>query len=144
MKKLDFSIKLWYNISMSTTLLLIIFNTMSIQYNLPKGLLQAVCSYESSGNISAIHKHDGDGDSIGICQIKLQTARDLGYLGSESGLLNPSTNIHFAAAYLSHQLNRYNSIEQAVIAYNFGSTKGYKHTEYSNKVMKIWRHNGKM
>ncbi len=116
------------------------FNTMSHKYNLPDGLLASVCYTESKYKINAVHHHDGNGDSIGICQIKLSTAQLVGFKGTEKDLLNPKVNIEYAAKYLSRNMKRYNgNIERALIAYNQGSAKDLTTTKYSDKVTHNWR-----
>lgn len=85
----------------------------------------------------AIHHDDGNSDSIGVCQIKLQTAKMLGFKGTEKQLLNPHVNIKYAAKYLSHQLYRYDGdVTKSIISYNIGSAKALTHTGYSDKVNK--------
>jgi soluble lytic murein transglycosylase-like protein len=111
---------------------------VSAQYNLPSGLLSSLCMVESRHNIYAIHKDDGKGNSLGICQIKIETARNLGFKGTEKQLMKPQINIKYAGAYLQHQIIRYNSIQKGVIAYNQGSAKQLTTTKYQTKVFKQW------
>jgi soluble lytic murein transglycosylase-like protein len=121
-------------------LLAISFMVTEDTLNLPQGLLSSVCTIESNLNATAIHRHDGHGTSIGVCQIKIIAARHVGFKGTELDLMNPDTNIYFAGKYLKHQLKRYhNSVNKALIAYNMGSTKGLTQTKYSVKVIKQWR-----
>lgn len=116
-----------------------IFYIMTQQFNLPEGLLSSVCFIESSHNPNKIHRHDGHGNSIGLCQIKYNTAKQLGFRGTEKDLLDPTTNAYYAAKYLKHQLTRYNgSIEKAVIAYNQGHAGVLTTTKYQRKVYKRW------
>lgn len=116
-----------------------LFIATSFQFNLPSGLLSSLCYVESGHEIEAFHEHDGEGNSVGICQIKLKTAKGLGFKGTEKDLMVPATNIYYAAAYLSWQRRRYHgSITRAVIAYNIGNAKGLSETEYSVKVMNQW------
>jgi soluble lytic murein transglycosylase-like protein len=118
----------------------VFFLITSSQYNLPKGLLPALCYIESAHNIKAIHHDDGNGDSLGICQIKLETARTVGFKGTAKQLMDPKTNIHYAGKYLAKQLVRYDgSIKKAVIAYNQGSVKILTSTSYQRKVYDKWR-----
>lgn len=105
-------------------------------FDLPKGLLSGLCFVESSHQAFAIHREDGIGDSIGLCQVKLATARWLGYTGDARGLLVASVNAHYAAKYLRYQLNRYHgNIEDAVSAYNAGHAT-YSNRSYVDKVNK--------
>src|ERR1700692_3723359 len=95
-----------------------LFILYSAQFNLPDGLLSSLCYVESGHNIEAVHLADGNGNSIGACQIKLKTARFMGFRGTEKQLMRPDVNIYYAAWYLRYQINRYRSVRKGVIAYN--------------------------
>lgn len=115
---------------------------MTQNFNLPVGLLSAVCYVESGHNPSAMHKDDGKGNSVGICQIKLNTARTLGFKGTENQLKLPEINIFYSAKYLSKQLTRYRGvIYKAISAYNAGAFRYNERGEISNKryVFKVLR-----
>lgn len=96
------------------------FIAASTQFHLPPRLLSSLCRAESNHNVRAINKDDGDGDSIGICQIKLTTAKDMGFRGSEQELYDPKTNIFYAAKYLRRQIRTCGTIFGGVEAYNLG------------------------
>lgn len=118
----------------------IYFLLTTAQYNLPANLLSSLCYIESRNDINAIHHDDGGADSLGVCQIKLATARGLGFKGTAKDLMNPETNVHYAGAYLAHQIKRYNgSIGRGVIAYNIGSAKHLTITKYQTRVFLEWR-----
>lgn len=115
---------------------MIMFTLVTNTLGLPQGLLSALCHVESSHNVRAIHVADGSTDSLGICQIKLETAKMLGFKGTKKQLMNPYVNIIFAGKYLSHQMHRYDGrIEKAVIAYNSGHYSP-RNTLYLKKVLK--------
>jgi len=117
-----------------------LFLAASIQFSLPQGLLDSICWVETKHDVSAIHYQDGSSNSIGICQIKWNTAKDLGFKGTEQQLLNPKTNIFYAAKYLQYQFLRYNGdIEKTIVAYNQGSVKLLTQTAYSRRVIQHWR-----
>lgn len=101
--------------------LVALFASATAQFNLPPGLLDSICYIESNHRPKVITEDDGGRSSLGICQLQLRTAKDLGYLGTERGLLGPGTNIFYAAKYLKHQYNRYRQWDLAVLAYNAGS-----------------------
>jgi soluble lytic murein transglycosylase-like protein len=65
-------------------------------YGVPVSLAHAVIRIESNYH----PKIRGRAGEIGLMQIKLQTARGMGYRGSAKGLYNPSTNIRYGMAYL--------------------------------------------
>lgn len=104
----------------------------------PAGLLLAVCTTETHLR-NVISQHDGHSASIGVCQVKLATARMFSKRVTQYQLWDPRANARFAALYLAKQLKRYPSIECAVTAYNRGSVDikiSTCNTKYSSKVMK--------
>lgn len=116
-----------------------IFLTVSIQYDLPPGMLSAVCMVESNHTPTAIHRNDGNGDSLGICQIKASTARQFGFTGNAEDLMDPQTNITYAAAYLAWQLERYDyDTMRGLTAYNKGCSTGSGRSTYAKKVIETW------
>jgi len=125
------------NSSMNTLMLL--FMMASAQNNLPQGLLSSLCYIESGHNVKAFHRHDGKGNSVGICQIKLATAKMLGFKGTEKQLMEPQNNIEYAAKYLAKQIERYHNINRGVIAYNMGNAKNLTTSQYQVKVFKHWK-----
>lgn len=113
---------------------------MSSQYSLPPGLLASLCFVESRHNVSVIHYNDGDANSYGVCQIKLATARELGFRGTPEQLMQPNYNIKYAAKFLHRQILRYHgNVSKAVIAYNRGHAGDLTTTTYQMKVFKQWR-----
>src|SRR5262249_10383568 len=57
---------------------------------LPSPLIQRVIARESGGNPRAVHA-----GNYGLMQIRLGTARAMGYTGSAAGLLDPHTNMTY-------------------------------------------------
>ncbi len=113
---------------------------MSAQNHLPANLLNSLCWVESKHNIAAIHHDDGNSDSVGICQIKLATAKSLGFIGTQKQLMGAKINIKYAAKFLAYQIKRYNgNVTKGIIAYNRGNAKGLTATKYSDKVLKQWK-----
>jgi soluble lytic murein transglycosylase-like protein len=107
-------------------------------------LLLAICTTESHlKNVKV--PHDGGSPSYGICQIKYETAKQLGFKGQAEELMNPKTNAEFAAKYLAYQESRYGTENWCLIsaAYNAGSFNesdrlpGHpKNLKYVRKVQK--------
>jgi len=62
----------------------------------PLSLAERVVRRESGGNPRAVHA-----GNYGLMQIRLGTARSMGYGGSASGLLDPSVNMTYAMRYLA-------------------------------------------
>ncbi len=85
---------------------------------------RAMIHVESSGNPKASRK-EKDGDySYGLMQIKLSTARDMGFGDQPLALLLPDTNIKFGIRYFYWLYERYsnwtNRLLVATDAYNRG------------------------
>ena len=59
-------------------------------------LVNRVIRRESGGNPRAVSK-----GNYGLMQIRLGTAREMGYSGSAAGLLDPSVNMTYAMRYLA-------------------------------------------
>jgi hypothetical protein len=62
----------------------------------PASLIARIICRESGGNPRAVHA-----DNYGLMQIRLGTARAMGYTGSAAGLLDPQTNMTYAVRYLA-------------------------------------------
>jgi soluble lytic murein transglycosylase-like protein len=96
-------------------------------------LLSAVCFVESGHKPSAYVAMDGRTPSYGLCQIKLGTAKHMGYRGTAKGLMDPYTNALYAAKYLRWQYRRYKNWDMAISGYNAGrAIRG--NAGYVNKV----------
>jgi len=63
----------------------------------PEALVHRVIAHESRYNAHLI----GRGGTIGLMQIKLETARGLGYTGDAAGLHDPNTNLTYGVKYLA-------------------------------------------
>ena len=66
----------------------------------------------------------GRGGTIGLMQIKLATARSLGYTGSAEGLRDPDTNLTYAVKYLAGAYRAANGDQASAIAYYAGGYYG--------------------
>jgi soluble lytic murein transglycosylase-like protein len=66
------------------------------QNGVPESLVRRVIKRESGGNPRVVHS-----GNYGLMQIKLATARSLGYGGGASGLLDADTNMAYAVRYLA-------------------------------------------
>lgn len=86
-------------------------------------LLLAICNHESGGFKYNYTAHDKGSPSYGVCQIKLNSAKQLGFHGNPRDLMNPKINARFAALYLKYQQSRYGKNDWCVLAasYNSGS-----------------------
>ena len=59
----------------------------------------------------------GSGGTIGLMQIKLATARGLGYTGTAEGLRDPDTNLTYAVRYLAGAYRAANGDHRRAMAY---------------------------
>lgn len=66
----------------------------------------AICTHES-GLKNVISPMDNGSPSFGICQIKENSARMVGFKGHAEDLMKPEINARFAALYLKWQMKRY-------------------------------------
>jgi soluble lytic murein transglycosylase-like protein len=64
--------------------------------NVPEDLVRRVIRRESGGNPRAVSQ-----GNYGLMQIKLATARSMGYTGTAAGLLDADTNMIYAVKYLA-------------------------------------------
>lgn len=104
-------------------------------------LLSAVCYVESRHDTAAYVHNDGGSPSYGMCQIKLNTARYMGYKGTAAGLMNPDTNALYAAKYLAYQIGRRGTVG-GVCGYNAGNRcRNHKYVTKVKRVMgeKKWQ-----
>ena len=62
----------------------------------PEALVRRVIKRESGGNPRVVHR-----GNYGLMQIKLATARSMGYRGTAQGLLDADTNMTYAVKYLA-------------------------------------------
>jgi soluble lytic murein transglycosylase-like protein len=65
-------------------------------HSMPEALVRLVIRRESNFNPRAVYR-----GNYGLMQIRLGTARSLGYRGEADGLLDPATNMTYAMPYLA-------------------------------------------
>jgi soluble lytic murein transglycosylase-like protein len=82
----------------------------------PEALVHRVIVRESKYHPSLI----GRGGTIGLMQIKLATARGLGYTGTAEGLRDPNTNLTYAVKYLAGAFRAANGDHNRAVAYYAG------------------------
>ncbi len=123
---------------MNTTIVALALRLASQDFDLPEGLLDAICWVESSHRPQVVHKDDGRHNSLGLCQVQLRTAKGLGYRGTEKDLMAPKINAYYAAKYLYYQYQRYGDWDLAVIAYNRGNANGVRTSAYLQRVKQAY------
>jgi soluble lytic murein transglycosylase-like protein len=79
----------------------------------PEALVHRVIVRESRYQPALV----GRGGTIGLMQIKLATARSLGYTGDAEGLRDPNTNLTYAVKYLAGAYRAANGDHNRAIAY---------------------------
>lgn len=85
-------------------------------------LVLAVVRIESGKNRFAYNGKDRDGKgTYGLMQLKLATAKGMGFKGSYSDLYEWRTNLKYGIRYLNYQYTRYGTVPSALAAYNAGS-----------------------
>jgi soluble lytic murein transglycosylase-like protein len=79
----------------------------------PEALVHRVIVRESRYQPALV----GRGGTIGLMQIKLATARGLGYTGDAAGLRDPNTNLTYAVKYLAGAYRAANGDHRRAMAY---------------------------
>lgn len=80
---------------------------------IPASLVHRVIMRESRYNPRAV----GRGGAMGMMQIKLATARGMGYTGSAAGLLDANTNMTYAVKYLAGAYRAAGGNESRAVGY---------------------------
>jgi soluble lytic murein transglycosylase-like protein len=102
----------------------------------PRALLEAVIHVESRGNAKAVGTHG----EIGLGQLRLQTARGMGFRGSRAELFKPSVNRHYTERYLDMALKRARgNLCHAATLYNRGLGARPVKSEYCSRVLRAMR-----
>ena len=81
----------------------------------PEHLVHRVIRIESRGNAAAVHR-----GNYGLMQIRLSTARGVGYSGDAKGLLDPNTNLTYAVKYLAGAYRAANGDHNRAVSYYAG------------------------
>lgn len=82
----------------------------------PEELVHRVIRRESKYNAGLV----GRGGTIGLMQIKLATARSLGYSGTAEGLRDPATNLTYGIRYLAGAYRTANGNHNRAVSYYAG------------------------
>jgi soluble lytic murein transglycosylase-like protein len=82
----------------------------------PEALVHRVIVRESRYQPNLV----GRGGTIGLMQIKLPTARSLGYTGTAEGLRDPDTNLTYAVKYLAGAYRAANGDHNRAVSYYAG------------------------
>jgi len=93
----------------------------------PAELVHRVIMRESRYNPRAVSK-----GNYGMMQIRLATARGLGYTGTAQGLLDPNTNLTYAVRYLAGAYRAAGGNHNRAVAYYAG---GYYHAAKRQRLV---------
>lgn len=116
-------------------------------FNVDIDLLTAICTVESGCKANRINHDDGTlkqksagikSKSYGMFQIKLSTAKWLGFSGPVSALVKPDVNAYYAAKFIAKLYSSYKLTSKVISAYNAGhptsANKGYVNKVLSQYV----------
>ncbi len=76
------------------------------KHGIPESVIKAIIATESGWNPRAYLEERGGDGSIGVMQIRLSTARAIGYAGSRENLFLPQVNIYYGTAFLADLVKR--------------------------------------
>jgi soluble lytic murein transglycosylase-like protein len=93
-----------------------IISSQAAANGVPEALVHRVIIRESKYQPHVI----GRGGALGLMQIKLATARGLGYTGDAQGLLDPDTNLTYGVRYLAGAYRTANGNFDRAVAYYAG------------------------
>ena len=95
----------------------------------PEALVHRVIVRESRYRPALV----GRGGTIGLMQIKLATARGLGYTGDAAGLRDPNTNLTYAVKYLAGAYRAANGDHNRAVGYY---ASGYYHAAKRQRLVR--------
>lgn len=101
--------------------------------DVPEALVHRVIVRESKYHPSLI----GRGGTIGLMQIKLPTARGLGYTGDAAGLRDPDTNLNWGVKYLAGAYRAANGDHSRAVRYYASGYYYAAKRQRSNKPLQI-------
>lgn len=97
---------------------------------IPPELVHRIIVRESRYRASAM----GRGGASGLMQIKLSTARAMGYSGGAAGLLDPDTNLTYGVRYLAGAYRAANGHHGRAVGYY---ASGYYHAAKRQRVQPV-------
>lgn len=129
-------------------------NATALKYNLPTDLLMAQVQVESSGDPYALRyepkffqhsilnnpnaKAGQYGPfaacSLGLMQLLVETAYEIGYVGEPWGLFDPAVNLDFGGKQMAALMKRTDDYRTALAAYNAGLGNLTAGLSYADKV----------
>jgi len=101
--------------------------------NVPEALVHRVIVRESKYHAGLV----GRGGTIGLMQIKLPTARGMGYTGDAAGLRDPDTNLNWGVKYLAGAYRAANGDHNRAVRYYAGGYYYAAKRQRQNKPLEI-------
>lgn len=98
----------------------------------PEPLVRRVIRIESRGRANVVHK-----GNYGLMQIRLGTARSLGYSGEASGLLDPDTNLTYAVKYLAGAYRAAGCDADRAVSYYKRGYYGVKRADCASRAVEV-------
>jgi soluble lytic murein transglycosylase-like protein len=102
--------------------------------NIPEAIVRRIIKRESGGRPGVVSK-----GNYGLMQIKLGTARAMGYQGNAAGLLDANTNMTYAVKYLAGAYrtaggNADRTVHYYAAGYYFAAKSGRHHKDSDNPL----------
>lgn len=98
----------------------IVENT-SKQFSLDPALVFAIIRQESDFDANSLLYEPALSDySLGLMQVLYNTAKDMGFKGTQGELIQPAINIYYGCRYLKSRLDKY-GLNGGIVSYNSGS-----------------------
>lgn len=116
--------------------------TISCRQGVDPRLVSSIIQTESRFRKCKLRREWDGTTSVGLMQIKIQTARQMGFRGDYHRLLLPWINVYYGVRYLKMKLLRYPFVWDAVSAYNAGrSLWNSSRYRYRNGlyVRRVWK-----
>ncbi len=110
-----------------------IISSQAAANGVPEALVHRVIVRESKYHPNLV----GRGGAIGLMQIKLATARGLGYAGTAEGLRDPETNLTYGIRYLAGAYRTANGNHNRAVSYYAG---GYYYAAKRQRKMPLQLH----
>lgn len=102
---------------------------ISNKFNVDTNIVFAIIKQESNGDVNALRK--GNQPSVGLMQLTMPAARQVGFNGTLSQLYNKYVNIYYGVKYFRYLLNMFDgNYRDAVASYNAGAS-AFRRGSYS-------------
>lgn len=114
----------------------------SDHFKVERALMLGLIMWESGFNTNEqLFEKNVNDFSVGLCQVRYETAKGMGFKGKLADLFDPYTNVYYGARYLSERLHENNNnYPDSLSAYNAGHVSKnllgqYTNADYVNGIM---------